>query len=88
MSPARLDRTLTRKARGGSRQVPDNDDMRGCVEDRSETKPDTKGEARAMRVKQWANNARGTDANPTGAEGNDGQKRRPRHDERSFLISS
>ena len=59
----------------------DNDDMRGFVEDRNESKPDTKGEARGDARETVGNNARGTDANPTGPVGNDRQKQRPRPDE-------
>jgi hypothetical protein len=54
----------------------DNDDMRGGVGGDNESKPDTKGEARGDARESVGNNARGTDANPTGPKGNDGQKQR------------
>jgi hypothetical protein len=59
----------------------DNDDQRGYVQDRGETKPDTKGEARGDARETVGNNARGTDANPIGPEGNDNTRLRPRMDE-------
>jgi hypothetical protein len=51
----------------------DNDDVREPLEgdDRSGTKPDTKSEARGDARENIGNTARGTDANPTGPEGND-----------------
>lgn len=51
----------------------DNDDMRDPLEgdQRSGTKPDTKSEARGDARESVGNNARGTDANPTGPRGND-----------------
>ncbi len=45
------------------------------------SKPDTKNEARGDAREAVGNNARGTDAHPTGPDGNDGQKQRPRPDE-------
>jgi hypothetical protein len=59
----------------------DNDDMRGPVKDRVGAKPDTKSEARGDAREAVGNVARGTDANPTGPEGNDRQRQRPRADE-------
>jgi hypothetical protein len=56
----------------------DNDDMRDPVEDRSGTKPDTKSEARGDAREAVGNTARGTDADPTGPEGNDRTRKRPR----------
>ena len=55
----------------------DNDDVRDPVppEDRAEVKPDTKSEARGDARENIGNTARGTDADPTGPEGNDRQKR-------------
>ena len=58
----------------------DNDDLRGIERDRSDVRPDTKSEARGDAREQVGNNARGTDANPTGPEGNDNQRLRPRAD--------
>jgi len=56
----------------------DHDDMRDPVapEQRSDTKPDTKSEARGDARKSVGRNARGTDANPTGPEGNDKTRQR------------
>lgn len=55
----------------------DNDDMRDPMppEGRSDTEPDTKSEARGDARESVGNNARGTDANPTGPEANDKTKR-------------
>lgn len=58
----------------------DNDDLRGIERDRSDVRPDTKSEARGDAREQVGNNARGTDASPTGPEGNDNQRLRPRAD--------
>jgi hypothetical protein len=56
----------------------DNDDMRDPVapEQRLDTKPDTKSEARGDARESVGRNARGTDANPTGPEGNDKTRQR------------
>ena len=59
----------------------DNDDMRGIYKSRNESKPDTKDEARGDAREAVGNNARGTDAHPTGPEGNDRQKGKDRPDE-------
>jgi len=59
----------------------DNDDMRDPVEDRSGTEPDTKSEARGDARETVGNTARGTDSDPTGPEGNDNTRKRPRADE-------
>jgi hypothetical protein len=60
----------------------DNDDVRQPLEgdDRSGTTPDTKGEARGDARENIGNNARGTDADPTGPEGNDKQRGKPGRD--------
>jgi hypothetical protein len=57
----------------------DNDDTRDPVptEERVESKPDTKSEARGDAREAIGNTARDTDAHPTGPEGND-RTRRPR----------
>jgi hypothetical protein len=52
----------------------DNDDVRDPVRDRNETNPDTKTEARGDARENVGNNARGTDTDPTGPEGNDRTK--------------
>ena len=51
----------------------DNDDMRDQLEggDRNATKPDTRTEARGDAREEIGNTRRGTDADPTGPEGND-----------------
>jgi len=56
----------------------DNDDVRDPVppEQRVDTKPDTKSEARGDARESVGRNARGTDANPTGPEGNDKTRQR------------
>ena len=61
----------------------DDDDMRAPLgsDDRSGTTPDTRNEARGDARETVGNNARGTDANPTGPEGNDRTRNRPRRDE-------
>jgi hypothetical protein len=58
----------------------DNDDMRDPLEDRAGTKPDTKAEARGDAREDVGNTARGTAADPTGPEGNDKTRNRPRPD--------
>ena len=61
----------------------DNDDVRDPVgsEDRSGIRPDTKSEARGDAREAVGNNARDTDASPTGPEGNDRTRNRPDRDE-------
>jgi hypothetical protein len=61
----------------------DNDDVRDPIpsEDRAGTRPDTKAEARGDARESVGNTARGTDANPTGPEGNDRTRNRPRPDD-------
>jgi hypothetical protein len=54
----------------------DNDDVRDPTRDRNETSPDTKSEARGDARENVGNNSRGTDANPTGPEGNDRTRNR------------
>jgi hypothetical protein len=56
----------------------DNDDVRAPVSnrDRNETAPDTKSEARGDARENVGNTARGTDAQPTGPEGNDRTRNR------------
>ena len=56
----------------------DNDDVRDAVppEGRSDTEPDSKSEARGDARENVGNTARGTDANPTGPEGNDRTRRK------------
>ena len=51
----------------------DNDDVRDPLSnrDRNETSPDTASEARGDARENVGNTARGTDAQPTGPEGND-----------------
>jgi hypothetical protein len=59
----------------------DNDDVRDPIRDRAEVNPDSRGEARGDARENVGNNARGTDADPTGPEGNDRTKHRPERDE-------
>ena len=58
----------------------DDDDARDplAADDRSGTAPDTRFEARGDARENVGNTSRGTDADPTGGEGNDRQ--RSRHD--------
>jgi hypothetical protein len=51
----------------------DNDDVRDPIppDDRLDTEPDSKTEARGDARENVGNTARGTDAAPTGPEGND-----------------
>jgi len=60
----------------------DNDDARDYLEgdDRAGTRPDSKSEARGDAREQLGNNARGTRAEPTGADGNDRTRARPQPD--------
>ena len=59
----------------------DGDDVRDLLDDRAGIAPNTKSEARGDARENVGNTARGTDANPTGPDGNDGQRARPRPDE-------
>ena len=65
-------------AQGGRDRYRDNDDERGVLSggDRAEVHPDTKSEARGSARENVGNNARGTDAHPTGPSGNDKTKSR------------
>ena len=58
----------------------DNDDMRDPLGDRAGTRPDTKAEARGDAREAVGNTARDTAADPTGPDGNDKTRRRPRPD--------
>ena len=58
----------------------DNDDVRDPTRDRAGAKPDTKSEARGDARENVGNTARGTDAEPTGPEGNDRTRNRPQPD--------
>jgi hypothetical protein len=58
----------------------DNDDMRAPTEDRVGTDPDTKAEARGDARDAVGNTARETAADPTGPDGNDRTRHRPRPD--------
>src|SRR3990170_2725547 len=57
----------------------DNDDMRAPLtgDDRMGVKPDSRSEARGDARETVGNNARGTDTEPTGPEGNDKTRDRP-----------
>ena len=59
----------------------DNDDVRDPARDRVETDPDSRSEARGDARESVGNTARGTDADPTGPEGNDRTRSRPQPDE-------
>jgi hypothetical protein len=58
----------------------DNDDARDPSTDRAGTDPDTKAEARGDAREAVGNTARDTAADPTGPEGNDRTRHRPRRD--------
>jgi hypothetical protein len=69
---------------GGSRsKYRDNDDERGPLEgdERTGVSPDSRGEARGDAREAVGNTARGTDAAPTGPDGNDKTRRKPKPDE-------
>jgi hypothetical protein len=71
-----------RTASGERDKFRDNDDVRdrlGAVE-RAGTAPDTRNEARGDARENVGNVARGTDAAPSGPEGNDRQRGRPTPD--------
>jgi hypothetical protein len=59
----------------------DNDDVRDPTRDRAGIDPDSKSEARGDARENVGNTARGTDADPSGPEGNDRTRDRPRPDE-------
>jgi hypothetical protein len=65
--------------RPGSRdRYRDNDDVRDplAADERAGTKPDTRNEARGDARENVGNHSRGTDADPTGPEGNDRTRHR------------
>ena len=77
------DDTNAGRSSGASRdRYRDNDDMRDPLagDEREGTSPDSKSEARGDARETIGNTARGTDANPTGPEGNDRTRKRPRAD--------
>ena len=59
----------------------DDDDVRDPVRDRAGSDPDSRSEARGDARENVGNTARGTDADPSGPEGNDRTRDRPRPDE-------
>ena len=61
----------------------DNDDQRAYLSgsDRNETKPESRNEAKGTARETVGDNTRGTDAHPTGPEGNDRTRLRPQSDE-------
>ncbi len=59
----------------------DDDDMRDPIRDRAGVDPDSKSEARGDARENVGNTARGTDADPSGPEGNDRTRDRPQPDE-------
>ncbi len=65
-------------AQGGRDRYRDNDDERAPLAgaDRTGIRPDSKSEARGTARENVGNNARGTDAHPTGPSGNDRTKSR------------
>ena len=65
-------------AQGGRDRYRDNDDARAPIggDDRMGTKADSRFEARGDARENVGNNARGTDAHPTGPSGNDRTKSR------------
>ncbi len=76
-------RETNAEASGGSRdRYRDNDDTREPLEGDARTggRSDTKAEARGDAREAIGNTARGTDADPTGPEGNDRTRNRPQPD--------
>ena len=71
------DRNDAAANQGNRDKYRDNDDVRDPIpaDDRTDTSPDTKSEARGSARENVGNNARDTDANPTGPEGNDRTRR-------------
>ena len=67
-------------------QYRQNDDVREPTpsNQRSDTKPDSRFEARGDARENIGNNVRGTDANPTGPEGNDKFKHPKKAGEEDF----
>ena|SRR5687768_1205788 len=71
------------RAESGTRdKFRDNDDVRDPLgtDERAGTEPDTRSEARGDARENVGNVARGTDASPSGPEGNDRQRGRPAPD--------
>ena len=68
--------------RGKRPRYRDNDDVRAPLagDQRQDVKSDSKSEARGNAREDVGNTARGTDAAPTGPEGNDRTRRRPQAD--------
>ena len=66
----------------------DGDDRRAPLRDdeRSGTTPDTRDEARGDAREAAGSNAQGTDVNPTGPEGNDRTRNRPKPDEHDIDL--
>jgi hypothetical protein len=81
----RSDDQTSRDSRdSGSRtKYRDNDDQRDPLEGKERTgvSPDSAGEARGDAREAVGNTARGTDAAPSGPEGNDKTRRKPKPDE-------
>jgi hypothetical protein len=77
------DRNNPRGPNGNRSAYRDNDDQRAPLKgnDRSGTKPDSKGEALGDARENVGNTARGTDTSPTSPVGNDRSYNRPRSDE-------
>jgi hypothetical protein len=79
------ERMMTSQHRGDTNRdrYRDNDDVRDTLgaDERSGTTPDTKSEARGDARETAGNNARGTDARPTGPEDNDNTRQPNREDE-------
>jgi hypothetical protein len=65
----------------------DNDDVRDPLKERPGLDPDTKSEARGDARDAVGNTARDTDAAPTGPEGNDRTRHRPRDDDYDADLS-
>jgi hypothetical protein len=68
---------------GSRSKYRDNDDVRDPLpaEGRQDIKSDSKSEARGSARENVGNNTRGSAADPTGPEGNDRTRNRPRPDE-------
>jgi hypothetical protein len=69
-------------ASGSRSRYRDNDDVRDptAPDQRQDVKSDSKSEARGSARENIGNNARGSAAEPTGPEGNDRTRKRPRPD--------
>lgn len=72
------DPSTSDQSNSGRDRYRDNDDARAPLgaQDRNDTKADSRFEARGDARENVGNNARGTDAHPTGPSGNDRQKSR------------